>query len=289
MKIINHKFNGLQIRQRAEDGYVNATDMCKVANRRWNNYWRQKETQEYLLALAKELGLTVIVKNPVTLIRATALIQIIQGGNSQQGTWVHPEVATDLAQWVSVLFRIRVNRWIVRWMTAGKNPITADSTPTDLIAEIEHLENLIISIRSQSRIFHTGSHQPADDALVKSLHTISHNQLSIINSAIERLQKLKQVAEMNFELESDADLELPISKPKSNNQSSANPTMNNITAANFIDSIPVVTKEATVRFTVDLPESMYRDLSILAAETGKTKADIVRTLLGKALRDDVKE
>lgn len=59
--------------------------------------------------------------------------------------------------------------------------------------------------------------------------------------------------------------------------------MNNIPAANFVDNIPVVTKEATVRFTVDLPESMHRDLSMLAAETGKTKADLVRMVLSKAL------
>ena len=117
---------------------------------------------------------------------------------------------------------------------------------------------------------------------VKSLHTISHNQISIISSAIEKLQRLKQVAEMNSELET----KISASKTKSIKRSS---TIKNITAANFIDNIPVVTKEATVRFTVDLPESMYRDLSILAAETGKTKADIVRIVLSKALHNVKKQ
>jgi hypothetical protein len=44
-------------------------------------------------------------------------------------------------------------------------------------------------------------------------------------------------------------------------------------------------KEATVRFTVDLPASMHRKLSILAASTGKKKAEIVRVLLDEALEN----
>jgi hypothetical protein len=44
-------------------------------------------------------------------------------------------------------------------------------------------------------------------------------------------------------------------------------------------------KEATKRFTVDLPESMHRKLSMLAARTGRTKADIIKTLLEELLKD----
>ena len=44
-------------------------------------------------------------------------------------------------------------------------------------------------------------------------------------------------------------------------------------------------KEATKRFTVDLPESMHRKLSILAAKTGRKKADIIKTLLEDLLKD----
>ncbi|NJN12215.1 MAG: CopG family transcriptional regulator [Richelia sp. RM1_1_1] len=44
-------------------------------------------------------------------------------------------------------------------------------------------------------------------------------------------------------------------------------------------------KEATVRLTVDLPQSMHRKLSMLAASTGKKKAEIVRFLLDEALEE----
>jgi hypothetical protein len=278
MKIINHEVNGLQIGQRREDGYINLTKMAKANGKKINDYLRLETTKAFIDELFLVAGIPV-----------SKIIQVKKGrGNRvEQGTWGHPQVAIHCGQWCSAKFAVLVSNWVVNWMTTGNNSISSQSTrnPVDLLTELEQLENLVISIRSQTRIFHTGSHQPADDHLVKSLHTISHNQLSIINSAIQRLQKLKQVAEMNSELETLADIEIPVSKPEPTEQPSAKPTMNNITAANLIDSIPVVTKEATVRFTVDLPESMYRDLSILAAKRGVSKADLVRMLLNDALEN----
>ena len=52
----------------------------------------------------------------------------------------------------------------------------------------------------------------------------------------------------------------------------------------LMDKLQVKSKEATKRFTVDLEESLHRDLSILAAEMGRTKADIVRILLRDAVQ-----
>uniref|UniRef100_B8HZQ5 CopG domain protein DNA-binding domain protein n=1 Tax=Cyanothece sp. (strain PCC 7425 / ATCC 29141) TaxID=395961 RepID=B8HZQ5_CYAP4 len=63
---------------------------------------------------------------------------------------------------------------------------------------------------------------------------------------------------------------LPISQPESN------------LMAKLLDGEP---KEATIRLTVDLPESMHRKLSLLSARTGKKKAAIVRLLLTEALEE----
>lgn len=51
----------------------------------------------------------------------------------------------------------------------------------------------------------------------------------------------------------------------------------------LMDKFQTPPKEATIRFTVDLPASMHRKLSLLAAKTGKKKAEIVRVLLDEAL------
>lgn len=47
----------------------------------------------------------------------------------------------------------------------------------------------------------------------------------------------------------------------------------------------ITPKEPTVRLTVDLTESMHRNLSLLAAKTGRKKSEIIRLLLDEALKD----
>jgi len=46
-------------------------------------------------------------------------------------------------------------------------------------------------------------------------------------------------------------------------------------------------KEATVRFTVDMSETLHRKLSMLAAKTGRKKLDIVRMLLEDGLKEEI--
>ena len=53
----------------------------------------------------------------------------------------------------------------------------------------------------------------------------------------------------------------------------------------LMEKLQVEAKEPTKRFTIDLRESVHRKLSILAAKTGRSKADIVRMLLDDALED----
>lgn len=47
----------------------------------------------------------------------------------------------------------------------------------------------------------------------------------------------------------------------------------------------IESKEPTIRFTVDMPESLHTKLSILAAKTKRKKAEIVRMLIYEALEN----
>ena len=213
MKMIIHEANGLQISQRGVDGYINATQMCKANNKEWRYYWRLPNTQKYVKALAEDLGIDVIVNNPTCNNYASALVLTFRGGNSQQGTWVHPEVAVDLAAWISVEFRILVNRWVREWMTTGHNPITptvtqiepkSGATPRrrkahlvahqDIALALAEIERSIISVRSHARVIHTCVHQPIDELLAKSLHSLSHNQLNAVNLTFQQIQLLHRFA-----------------------------------------------------------------------------------------------
>ena len=106
-----HSANDQPIGQRAADGYINATALCKAAGKRWDNYRKHEGFQPFIEALGQSLNLS-----------DRELIQSKKGGTaSQQGTWVHPQVAVHLAMWLSPDFSVLVTQWVVRWMS-GTQP-----------------------------------------------------------------------------------------------------------------------------------------------------------------------
>ena len=109
MTLIHHEVRDSVIDQRATDGYVNATAMCKVAKRQWGHYWERRETKEFVRALHADIGIPI-----------SKLIQSVKGGNPEfQGTWVHPQVAIHLAQWLSPEFAVKVSQWVFEWFSGG--------------------------------------------------------------------------------------------------------------------------------------------------------------------------
>ena len=105
--------------------------------------------------------------------------------------------------------------------------------------------------------------KPLDDALASDF---VYGENKPADNVIE--EEIEQPTAPQKEVES-----IPTTTAKQNKESS------------LMDKLQVQPKEATKRFTVDLPESMHRKLSILSAKTGRTKADIVRLLLDDALQD----
>jgi hypothetical protein len=111
MNLITHSLGNKTIMQRPEDGYMNATAMCKATDKLFADYNRLSTTTAFLSALSSDMGIPI-----------SELIQTVKGGKGQQGTWVHPHVAMHLAQWLSPEFAVKVSRWIFEWMGQGKKP-----------------------------------------------------------------------------------------------------------------------------------------------------------------------
>lgn len=109
LALIPHDYRGELIPQRATDGYINATAMCKAAGKSFADYNRLASTQDFLNELSSEVGIPI-----------TELIQIVGGGTPHlQGTWVHPQVSIHLAQWASPRFAVRVSQWVLEWMSSA--------------------------------------------------------------------------------------------------------------------------------------------------------------------------
>jgi len=71
---------------------------------------------------------------------------------------------------------------------------------------------------------------------------------------------------------------LPMAKPPQPPVSAPDPVPIQSKEPSLMSKLQAPDKEATVRFTVDMSESLHRKLSILAAKTGRKKVDIVRML-----------
>lgn len=109
LALIERNVNQEHIQQRLMDGYINATALCKASDKKFNDYNRLKATEEFINELVADTGIPV-----------SELIQIISGGTPQfQGTWVHPQVAINLAQWASPKFAVMVSKWVFEWMTGN--------------------------------------------------------------------------------------------------------------------------------------------------------------------------
>jgi len=108
--LIKHQVNDSIITQRESDGYINASDLCKAAGKRWHNYIRNETTGHFVRALEAK-----------TRIRVLGLIQEVTTAGVT-AIWVHPKVAIHLAQWLSADFAVQVSEWVYDWLNEGKKP-----------------------------------------------------------------------------------------------------------------------------------------------------------------------
>lgn len=114
--LIPHQAQGATIYQRPEDGYINATAMCQASGKLWGHYRALASTEAFLSAMSSDIGIPI-----------SALAQSVKGGDPRlQGTWVHPHVAINLAQWCSPEFAVKVSQWVYDWMSGRGAPQKAE-------------------------------------------------------------------------------------------------------------------------------------------------------------------
>lgn len=113
MNIENYEYlarevNEVAIDQRISDGYINATSLAKASGKKINDYLRLDVTKAFLLELERSTGYPVNV----------LVSKVVTGFNETRGTWVHPQVAINLAQWLSPVFAVQVTEWIFGWINS---------------------------------------------------------------------------------------------------------------------------------------------------------------------------
>jgi hypothetical protein len=137
-------------------GYCNATLMLGAASaetgkrKQWSNYIKSQSTQDYLQELSLQENCS-IVGDPTVHGCASAqpqalhpLIIVIKGGDPySQGSWVHPQVAIHLLEWLSRSTPFQREKGIQRRLAVKLNGETEVSTPVgsiDLVTSTEIIE-----------------------------------------------------------------------------------------------------------------------------------------------------
>ncbi len=133
--MLTHFWHDSEINQMPQDGeigkytilkgYVNATQMCKANGKFLADYTKLKSTKQYLQALSNDMKILI-----------SSLVIEIQGHGSEQSTWIHPEIAVDLARWVSVEFRIWANRTLTKIMMGQESVQQQSMTQVQLLAAL---------------------------------------------------------------------------------------------------------------------------------------------------------
>ncbi len=133
MKEIIKSWNGRKIRFR-KDGFGCLSDMAKATGKRFNNWWQQKSTKDYMVVLSRSTG-----------IPADLLVEIneSQGRNEDRGTWAERKVCIRFAQWCSPEFAVQCTLWLEELMTKGSVSIKEETSNHPIgIKEVSIAENV---------------------------------------------------------------------------------------------------------------------------------------------------
>ncbi len=98
-------YAGIEIIVMQKNGYVNATKLCQQGGKQFKGWSR--------LNIAEEIMEEIILQNPTI----KEIKMTINGGSNQKitGTYVHPQLLTHVAMWISPKFQVKIGAWIEQW------------------------------------------------------------------------------------------------------------------------------------------------------------------------------
>jgi len=190
MQLLAHKINQTPISQRRDDGYINATALCKASGKLLADYKRLDTTEAFLEELSTDMGIPI-----------SKLLEVRKGGNKElQGTWAHPQVAIHLAMWCSPAFAVKVTRWVVNWMQ-GRSTFPTEvwqssmlkvlDTRRDLIHHCRQLDLIAVAadgLKAKATVNGQESLERDIEVILDQLHMLSahlsYNEI-ILKSAID--------------------------------------------------------------------------------------------------------
>ncbi len=133
--------NNIVIESRESDHFINATQLCKAGGKKFNDWFKLDSTNALISELKLDLS-PLKTKN----VAFKNLVET-KKGRYNSGSWIHPDLAVQLAQWISPMFAIQVSRWVRELMTTGS--VSIDSRKSD--EELKELQNRVAQLEEESK------------------------------------------------------------------------------------------------------------------------------------------
>jgi hypothetical protein len=171
---VSRDVNGILIEHRQTDGFINATAMSVAHLKDLNDWFTTKDTLELFAALAEDLGVEIktgdIRNLEASRLSASKYVEMFPGlifskrGAPEVGggTWLHPDLAIQLAQWCNKSFALQVSRWVREWMTSAYNPIQleADADRVQIRDELKDRKRLELTGQIKAFLESAGKYKP---------------------------------------------------------------------------------------------------------------------------------
>ena len=113
--------NNINIISRLSDGYINLTQLCQAGKKNYFHWKENKKTKAFLEVLSASIGIPM-----------DKLIKYNTGSNSERANWGHPQVAINIAQWISPEFDVQVSKWVFELMVTGKVELGKEKSNEEL-------------------------------------------------------------------------------------------------------------------------------------------------------------
>jgi hypothetical protein len=148
--------NDIIIESRTSDNFVNATQLCKAGGKKlFADWYRLDSTKELIRVLEEDL------KSNMEISISQELIDVKKGNSKlfTQGSWIHPDLAVQLAQWISPKFAIKVSRWTRELLITGSVSIDSKKTNEELNRLQKQLQENTLVINQKNALIEDSKKQ----------------------------------------------------------------------------------------------------------------------------------
>jgi hypothetical protein len=144
--------NNINIIARSSDGYINLNQLCDAGNKRFRKWKEHKKSKAFLEVLSSS-----------ALISADELIKYNSGSNSERANWGHPQVAINVAQWVSPEFDVKVSKFVFELMLFGKVELGKEKTTKQLDNKLQEMLSVDITEYERDDVLYIATFTPTDE------------------------------------------------------------------------------------------------------------------------------